>query len=66
MFDPLIDVNWPAGLLWLAGISVAAFLVSWILSDIRPTKRVLSALGMMLKIRWDDDSESSSSLVQGR
>ena len=41
MFDPLIDVSWTAGLLWLAGIATSGFLVSWILSDVRPTKRVL-------------------------
>lgn len=40
MFDPLIHVSWSAGLLWLAGIAAAAFLVSWSLSDLRPTKRV--------------------------
>ena len=40
MFDPLVHVSWSAGASWLAGIAVAAFLVSWILSDIRPTRRV--------------------------
>jgi hypothetical protein len=40
MFDPLIHVSWTAGLVWLAGIATAAFLVSWTLSDLRPTKRV--------------------------
>jgi len=40
MFDPLIHVSWSAGLLWLAGITGAAFLVSWLLSDLRPTRRV--------------------------
>ena len=40
MFDPQIDVSWTAGLLWLAGTAVAGFLVSWVLSDLRPTKRV--------------------------
>jgi hypothetical protein len=40
MFDPLIDVSWTAGLLWLAATAITGFLVSWILSDLRPTKRV--------------------------
>jgi hypothetical protein len=40
MLDPVVNVSWSTGLLWLAAIAVAAFLVSWTLSDIRPTKRV--------------------------
>ena len=49
MFDPLIHVSWSAGLLWLAGIAVAAFLVSWALSDLMPTRRVfyIPALSMV-------------------
>lgn len=39
MFDPSIHVSWPAGLLWLTGVAVAAFLVSWSMSDLRPTRR---------------------------
>jgi len=41
MFDPTIDVSWSAGFLWLAGIALASFLVSWSLSELRPTRRVL-------------------------
>ena len=41
MFDPTINVSWSAGFLWLAGIALASFLVSWSLSELRPTRRVL-------------------------
>jgi hypothetical protein len=41
MFDPTINVSWSAGLLWLAGIALASFLVSWSLSELRPSRRVI-------------------------
>jgi hypothetical protein len=41
MFDSLIHVSWSAGLAWLAGIALLAFLVAWSLSDLRPTRRVV-------------------------
>src|ERR671919_1803962 len=41
MFDPTLNVSWTAGLLWLAVIALLAFLVSWSLSELRPTKRVV-------------------------
>jgi hypothetical protein len=41
MFDPKVPVSWLAGLLWLSGTALVAFLVAWLLSDLRPTRRVL-------------------------
>lgn len=41
MFEPSIEMGWSAGLAWLAGIAVVAFLVAWSMSDLRPTRRVV-------------------------
>lgn len=39
MLESGIQMSWTAGLLWLVGIALVAFLVSWALSDLRPTRR---------------------------
>ena len=41
MFDPLVHVSWFSGLMWLGAIALAAFLVAWIFSDLRPTTRAI-------------------------
>jgi hypothetical protein len=41
MFEPLVHVSWFSGLMWLGAIALAAFLVAWIFSDLRPSKRVV-------------------------
>ena len=40
MLEPLIHVSWSAGIIWFACITLAAFLVSWLLSDKWPTRRI--------------------------
>ena len=66
MFDPQVDVSWPAGLLWLAGVALVAFVVAWGLSDVRPTRRVfyIPALALVVGaltagyVLWSDGGAS--------